>query len=237
MPARLKIEAGVRYGKYLVSVEEVPSTGRWQLWRFRCDCGKKTVKRASEVKRGAVASCGYCGLRHNAPRTTRHGHARPGPHGTRSPEYLSWKGMKARCSNPKQPNWRWYGGRGITVCDRDERAQQQYLGGGYVGLALGVAVRGALRDAEVSSGARLRHAQARNCARELARRHGAVALPNASLIRHLVFKHLGSRAGPTEQGRATARQCVAPDTGSARPAHGRGGLGENPGDPWGCTRS
>ena len=26
--------------------------------------------------------------------------------------------MKARCSNPKQPNWRWYGGRGITVCDR-----------------------------------------------------------------------------------------------------------------------
>jgi len=118
MPARLKIEAGVRYGKYLVSVEEVPSTGRWQLWRFRCDCGKKTVQRASEVKRGAVASCGYCGLRHNAPRTTRHGHARPGPHGTRSPEYLSWKGMKARCSNPKQPNWRWYGGRGITVCDR-----------------------------------------------------------------------------------------------------------------------
>src|SRR5436190_8321219 len=30
--ARLKVEAGVRYGKYLVSVEEVPTAGRGQLF-------------------------------------------------------------------------------------------------------------------------------------------------------------------------------------------------------------
>lgn len=26
--------------------------------------------------------------------------------------------MKRRCYNPKSPNFKWYGGRGITVCDR-----------------------------------------------------------------------------------------------------------------------
>ena len=61
--ARLKVEAGVRYGKYLVAVEEVPTAGRGQLWRFRCDCGVETVKRASDVKCERVASCGHCGLR------------------------------------------------------------------------------------------------------------------------------------------------------------------------------
>jgi hypothetical protein len=26
--------------------------------------------------------------------------------------------MIQRCTNPKVPNWEYYGGRGITVCDR-----------------------------------------------------------------------------------------------------------------------
>jgi hypothetical protein len=35
-----------------------------------------------------------------------------------SPEYYVWAAMKARCSNPKIPNYDDYGGRGITVCER-----------------------------------------------------------------------------------------------------------------------
>jgi len=118
--ARLKIEPGVRYGKYLVSIEEVPSTGQGQIWRFRCDCGNETVKRVSRVKSGAVVSCGRCSLG-RLGRNLRHGHTvRKGKKGKKrfSPEYISWQGMKARCSNPKQPNWRWYGGRGVAVCER-----------------------------------------------------------------------------------------------------------------------
>jgi hypothetical protein len=59
---KLKLEAGIRYGKYLVPVEEVRSIGRGQRWRFRCDCGRETVKHASAVKCGQVVSCGRCGL-------------------------------------------------------------------------------------------------------------------------------------------------------------------------------
>lgn len=32
--------------------------------------------------------------------------------------YLVWANMKSRCSNPKVPNYRFYGGRGIRVCGR-----------------------------------------------------------------------------------------------------------------------
>lgn len=33
-------------------------------------------------------------------------------------EYSTWGSMKARCSNPKNPRFKRYGGRGIKVCDR-----------------------------------------------------------------------------------------------------------------------
>jgi hypothetical protein len=34
------------------------------------------------------------------------------------PEYAAWSGMKRRCYNPKSPKYKYYGGRGIVVCDR-----------------------------------------------------------------------------------------------------------------------
>ncbi len=33
------------------------------------------------------------------------------------PEYASWAHMKERCSNPRNPDYKNYGGRGICVCD------------------------------------------------------------------------------------------------------------------------
>jgi hypothetical protein len=39
-------------------------------------------------------------------------------HGMRyTSEYLIWKGMKSRCYNRNEQNYKNYGGRGITVCD------------------------------------------------------------------------------------------------------------------------
>jgi hypothetical protein len=35
-----------------------------------------------------------------------------------SPTYSSWAEMIKRCSNPNNTRWRWYGARGITVCER-----------------------------------------------------------------------------------------------------------------------
>lgn len=35
-----------------------------------------------------------------------------------SAEYRVWSGVKERCTNPKKRNYRFYGGRGIKVCER-----------------------------------------------------------------------------------------------------------------------
>jgi hypothetical protein len=48
-----------------------------------------------------------------APR--KHGHA---PFGATSPTYRSWAMMVQRCTNPRHDAYRYYGARGLSVCDR-----------------------------------------------------------------------------------------------------------------------
>jgi hypothetical protein len=35
-----------------------------------------------------------------------------------TPTYRIWRDMKSRCSNPNRKDYRYYGGRGIKVCER-----------------------------------------------------------------------------------------------------------------------
>ena len=35
-----------------------------------------------------------------------------------TPEYRCWVNMRSRCRNSRDPRYKWYGGRGITVCER-----------------------------------------------------------------------------------------------------------------------
>ena len=44
-----------------------------------------------------------------------HGHAR---RGHTSPTYKSWQNMRQRCNQPGNNRYRYYGGRGIEVCER-----------------------------------------------------------------------------------------------------------------------
>jgi hypothetical protein len=42
-------------------------------------------------------------------------------------EYRVWCGLIARCTNPKEPSYDRYGGRGITVCDRWRSSFEAFL--------------------------------------------------------------------------------------------------------------
>jgi hypothetical protein len=79
---------------------------------FQCAfCAEVRERVVSHVRTGYVKSC-HC---QNSARTTRHGQAVPG---AESPAYSAWCAMKKRCLNPRHRNFRDYGGRGISVCER-----------------------------------------------------------------------------------------------------------------------
>ena len=80
-------------------------------WLCLCDCGGSAVAAMSALRRGLVVSCG-CFRRESASERSRT-HGRTG-----TAEYGIWCAMKRRCSNPNVPEWKNYGGRGISVCAR-----------------------------------------------------------------------------------------------------------------------
>jgi len=109
-PPRRPMANGTRFGRLVVIRQACPARlpGRVLLrYRCECDCGRQTTARAVELWAGKVKSCGC--LRRDAKRT--HGKSK-------HPLYTVWNAMRRRCSNPKDPNYPYYGGRGIRVCER-----------------------------------------------------------------------------------------------------------------------
>lgn len=82
-----------------------------QIWLFNCECGGSIEK----VKWNFLNSNhNNCGCRHGK---TKHGFAfndRPLRRGL----YNSWVNMRQRCNNPRKPDYPYYGGRGIRVCEK-----------------------------------------------------------------------------------------------------------------------
>jgi len=48
-------------------------------------------------------------------------------HKTKHPLYNTYRNMKARCQNQKAPNFKWYGAKGIKVCERWDKSFQAFL--------------------------------------------------------------------------------------------------------------
>jgi len=54
----------------------------------------------------------------------QHGHA---PRSGFTPEYTVWNNIRQRCTNRGAHNFKFYGGRGIRVCDRWRRSFKAFL--------------------------------------------------------------------------------------------------------------
>jgi hypothetical protein len=103
---------GKRFGRWTVlEMERDRRDGLGIMWLCRCDCGTTRHVSGRHMRRGASVSCGCLKAERQALRNRTHG-----MFGV--PEYHSWSGMIQRCTNPGNPSYANYGGRGITVCER-----------------------------------------------------------------------------------------------------------------------
>ena len=75
---------------------------------YKCICGKEFETQIRSVETGHTKSCGCYKLQRLKECKTTHGHSKDSL-------YFVWHSMVNRCTNSKNPNYKHYGERGITV--------------------------------------------------------------------------------------------------------------------------
>jgi len=114
-PPNAKDWVGQRFGRLTVTGRGKPVKRRGKSHSrstvvCRCDCGAISEFLVDDLKSGKRQSCGCARIEGLRERTTTHGMSQ-------SPEYNTWAGMIQRCTNPKDPEFKNYGARGVKVCD------------------------------------------------------------------------------------------------------------------------
>jgi hypothetical protein len=113
MPVLIPME-GKRFGAVTVLDRDENDKRGHPRWRCRCDCGTVFTTWGASLRKGHTASCGCRWTpKPGTPGVLQHGQARD-----RTRLYRIWAGMWARCKYPGATGYKYYGGRGITVCER-----------------------------------------------------------------------------------------------------------------------
>lgn len=98
-----QIKSGDRFGRLTATGRTKPYKGGNGGYEVRCDCGSVVWARGMELKKAKRYCSWECVVwKEDRPEAT-----------SNTPEYRSWTGMKQRCSNPNNPSYAYYGGRGI----------------------------------------------------------------------------------------------------------------------------
>lgn len=100
---------GQRFGRLTVIKKHSSEKGRIK-WECRCDCGNITYPVTSKLTTGKTVSCGCLGLENATKAKITHGQ-------THSKLYDVWAAMRNRCYREKGSHWKYYGGKGIAVCE------------------------------------------------------------------------------------------------------------------------
>ena len=125
MPKRIDL-TGQRFGQLTV-LECIGSRGRCALWRVRCDCGTEKIVGAYTMRRGETVSCGCHKRRLFIDRTAKRSFRHGGCVGGCRTEYNIHQAMIRRCYKPADNRYAYYGGRGITVCQRWRNSFEAFL--------------------------------------------------------------------------------------------------------------
>lgn len=109
------IVIGQKYGRLTV----LKRNEQKKKWECSCECGSHVFVKSASLNNGNTKSCGCLQRDMTSISSKKHG-----LEGTKI--YQVWKSMKQRCFNPNHKSYKYYGGRGIQVCDEWENDFQAF---------------------------------------------------------------------------------------------------------------
>ena len=113
----LKSYIGNKYNK--LTVIDIIKDGKKTKWKCKCDCSNEYIYNAKDIKIGNIKSCGCI----NAERIKNRIYDKR--------IYSIYHGMKDRCYNSNNPNFKNYGGRGIKICDEWKNEPKKFINWAY----------------------------------------------------------------------------------------------------------
>lgn len=130
MPATIDI-TGHRFGRLIALRRVRLSNQGCYIWLCRCDCGETTEVVLGNLRSGNTKSCECLDRDRFAEFNLTYRHNHPIKHGAArrkgTPEYRTWIGMLTRCYRTNFKQFKDYGGRGITVCERWRDSFENFL--------------------------------------------------------------------------------------------------------------
>ena len=110
------ITAGQRFGRLIALSDGDKVRDKVEV---RCECGVVKKVLAGSLYSGNTRSCGCFNREIIRAKAIERNSTMMISHGmSRTPEYLAWVAMKARCYNTNHPRYKDWGDRGIRVCDQ-----------------------------------------------------------------------------------------------------------------------
>ena len=115
---------GRKFGRLTVvrqASNYVYSSGRQQIrWECVCECGNIAIVLASNLKSGDSKSCGCLSKEVAVTHNTTHGYRK-------HPLYAVWASMKLRCLNKKNTCYKYYGGKGVSICEEWVNSAETFI--------------------------------------------------------------------------------------------------------------
>lgn len=103
---------GKRFGRLVVQGRHDKRLhGRYVTWECLCDCGNLKLTSTQRLNTGRTKSCGCLQAENMPPVLIKHGMSHYSG-------FKVWQSMIRRCKNPLDKDYKYYGGRGIDVCER-----------------------------------------------------------------------------------------------------------------------
>lgn len=116
---------GMSFGFWtVINLSRLGAKNLPEMWLCRCQCGTQKPVRGVYLKDGRSRSCGCKKYELRAPHFLTHGET---VNGKQTTEYVTWAGMKRRCYRKRDRDYKFYGGRGIFVCERWRDSYTSFL--------------------------------------------------------------------------------------------------------------